>query len=161
MIRQPVQDHRPGLSGVAKIRLGLPVSESVVAEQHTGAGLGNAAISRDGRYTVFGNNEEPEGVSPLRLYNRDSGSTRVISGPPLAGTTGFDWFTVGISDNGRYVVYTGRRRRTTRPGRGGCTATTPALGRPPSWCPDSWAGRRIDRRSRRVRGVLANCWAQR
>lgn len=68
--------------------------------------MGNAAISGDGRFSVFPNNETAEGETKLRLYNRVTGKTTVISQAPLAGTTGLDWFTVGISDNGRKVVYT-------------------------------------------------------
>ncbi len=75
--------------------------------------LGNAAISGDGRYVVYGSYERPDKPSALRLFDQTTGTTKIISTPAAADHKGVDWFTVGISDNGRYVVYT---RTTTSDG---------------------------------------------
>jgi Tol biopolymer transport system component len=64
--------------------------------------MGNAAISADGGYVAFASKEGTELVS-LRLYNRATGTTMVISKPP-AGEG--QWYTVAISDDGHYVDYT-------------------------------------------------------
>ncbi len=64
--------------------------------------MGNAAISGDGEYVAFAS-DEGDGFSRLRLYHRATGTTTVISKPP-AGEG--EWYTVAMSDNGRYVDYT-------------------------------------------------------
>ena len=65
----------------------------------------NAAISADGGYVTFAS-DEGDGLSSLRLYNRTTGTTTVISKPPAAEE---DWYTVAISDDARYVFYTRTR----------------------------------------------------
>jgi Tol biopolymer transport system component len=64
--------------------------------------MSNAAISADGGYVAFASNEG-DGLSSLRLYNRATNTTTVISAPPAADD---DWYTVAISDDARYVFYT-------------------------------------------------------
>ena len=67
--------------------------------------MGNAAISGDGGYVVFASKEGSEQVS-LRLYDRATGTTTVISKPPSGEG---EWYTVAISDDGHYVDYTRTR----------------------------------------------------
>jgi dipeptidyl aminopeptidase/acylaminoacyl peptidase len=64
--------------------------------------MSNAAISADGGYVTFAS-DEGDGQSALRLYNRSTNTTTVISKPPAAEDT---WYTVAISDDARYVFYT-------------------------------------------------------
>jgi Tol biopolymer transport system component len=66
--------------------------------------MGNAAISADGGSVVYPSTEAGEQTS-LRLYQRSTGTTTVISRPAAASDVGQDWFTVAISDDARYVVY--------------------------------------------------------
>jgi Tol biopolymer transport system component len=67
--------------------------------------MGNAAIGADGGSVVYPSTEGDEQTS-LRLYQRSTGATTVISRPAAASDVGQDWFTVAISDDARYVVYT-------------------------------------------------------
>ncbi len=62
----------------------------------------NAAISADGGYVTF-SSHEGDGQSALRLYNRSTNTSTVISKPPAAEN---HWYTVAISDDARYVFYT-------------------------------------------------------
>ena len=64
--------------------------------------MSNAAISADGGYVTFAS-DEGDGQSALRLYNRSTNATTVISKPPAAED---NWYTVAISDDARYVFYT-------------------------------------------------------
>ena len=70
----------------------------------------NAAISADGGYVTFAS-DEGDGQSALRLYNRATNTTSVISAPPAAAD---HYYTVAISDDARYVFYT----RTQSAGEG-------------------------------------------
>lgn len=81
--------------------------------------MGNAAISGNGRLVVFANKEGPFDQTGLRLVNTRTGKVRVIARSSTPGSEVVDWYTVGISDDGRWVVYT--RTASTD---GGTTWTT-------------------------------------
>ena len=84
----------------------------------------NAAISADGGYVTFAS-DEGDGQSALRLYNRATNTTSVISAPPAADD---HYYTVAISDDARYVFYT----RTQSAGEGNETSCTATRCRPVS-----------------------------
>ena len=69
---------------------------------HGGSLTSNAAISADGGYVTFASHDG-DGQSALRLYNRSTNTSTVISEPPARE---INRYTVAISDDARYVFYT-------------------------------------------------------
>lgn len=68
--------------------------------------LGNAAISANGGIVSYAAYDGPDEQTTLRVYSRVTGQTTVIATSSTPGDETIDSYTVGISDSGRYVVYT-------------------------------------------------------
>jgi hypothetical protein len=66
----------------------------------------NAAISADGSSVAYAATDHDGEQATLRLYSRATGRTAVIATSSTPGDESVDWYTVGMSDSGRYVDYT-------------------------------------------------------